>query len=87
MKISLSNIGSIKGSSIKIGDLTVIAGENDTGKSTFGKVLYSIVKSYNTYSSEVNRSANRILMSNFKSLIVFVRESYRALKPSQYGRS
>ncbi len=32
MKISLSNIGSIKGSSIKIGDLTVIAGENDTGK-------------------------------------------------------
>ena len=83
MKISLSNIGSIKGSSIKIGDLTVIAGENDTGKSTFGKVLYSIVKSYNTYSSEVNRSANRILMSNFKSLIDVVRESSRAFNPSQ----
>ncbi|ELW9536657.1 MULTISPECIES: AAA family ATPase [Enterobacter] len=69
MKISLSNVGSIKGSSIEIGDLTVIAGENDTGKSTFGKVLYAIIKSYNTYYIERNRLNNRILMSNFKEIV------------------
>jgi len=83
MKISLKNVGSIKGSSIKIGDLTVIAGENDTGKSTFGKVLYSIIKSYNTYASEIGRTNNRILMSNFKSLVDIVRSYTKEIGSSQ----
>jgi len=83
MKISLKNVGSIKGSSIKIGDLTVIAGENDTGKSTFGKVLYSIIKSYNTYASETGRVNNRILMSNFKGLVDIVRAHTREIGSMQ----
>lgn len=37
----------IKKASVKIDGLTVIAGENDTGKSTVGKILYSCVKSLN----------------------------------------
>ncbi|MDM8566209.1 AAA family ATPase [Candidatus Halobeggiatoa sp. HSG11] len=40
--LSLKNIGLIKEANIKIDGLTVIAGENDTGKSTVGKSLFFI---------------------------------------------
>jgi len=39
MTIELHNIGMIKEATVKIDGLTVIAGENDTGKSTVGKAL------------------------------------------------
>jgi predicted ATPase len=39
MTIELTNIGIIKEATVKIDGLTVIAGENDTGKSTVGKAL------------------------------------------------
>lgn len=40
MKISLKNIGKIKEADVEINGITVIAGENDTGKSTVGKALF-----------------------------------------------
>jgi len=42
MKLSVENIGKFKKASIEINGITVIAGENNTGKSTLGKVLYCI---------------------------------------------
>ena len=47
MKLQLKNIGIIKNATVQFNGLTVIAGENDTGKSTVGKVLFSIIKAYN----------------------------------------
>ncbi|GMO11099.1 MAG: AAA family ATPase [Rickettsiales bacterium] len=44
MRLHLENIGKIKTADVEIGGLTVIAGENDTGKSTIGKVLFSLIK-------------------------------------------
>ena len=44
MNLKLENIGIIKEADIKLNGLTVIAGENDSGKSTVGKVLYSLIK-------------------------------------------
>ena len=40
--LNIKNVGLIKEASIKINGLTVIAGENDTGKSTVGKSLFFI---------------------------------------------
>jgi len=40
MELQLKNIGMIKEANVKIDGLTVIAGENDTGKSTVGKALF-----------------------------------------------
>jgi len=40
MNLKLENIGIVKNADIDIDGLTVIAGENDTGKSTVGKALY-----------------------------------------------
>jgi len=45
MTLQLKNIGMIKEASVKIDGLTVIAGENDTGKSTLSKALYLIINS------------------------------------------
>jgi len=45
MELQLKNIGMIKEANVKIDGLTVIAGENDTGKSTLGKALYLYMKS------------------------------------------
>jgi len=42
MTLELKNIGMIKEANVKIDGLTVIAGENDTGKSTVGKALFLI---------------------------------------------
>ncbi|MBE4703826.1 AAA family ATPase [Spiroplasma platyhelix] len=47
MKIELTNIGPFKKSEIKLEDLTLIAGINDTGKSFLNKVIYSIIKIIN----------------------------------------
>ena len=43
MKISLDNIGIIKDSTIKIEGITVITGKNNSGKTTVGKVVYSLL--------------------------------------------
>jgi len=40
MELQLKNIGMIKEANVKLDGLTVIAGENDTGKSTVGKALF-----------------------------------------------
>jgi predicted ATPase len=42
MNLKINNIGLIKEANINLDGLTVIAGENDTGKSTVGKSLYLI---------------------------------------------
>lgn len=45
MRLRLENINKIQKASIDLNALTVIAGVNDSGKSTVGKMLFSIIKS------------------------------------------
>lgn len=45
MSIHFSKFGKIAEATIELEGLTVIAGRNDTGKSTIGKALYSLIKS------------------------------------------
>ena len=46
MRLTLKNIGKIKEAEVELNGITVIAGENNTGKSTVGKVLYSVFNSF-----------------------------------------
>ena len=46
MQIKISNIGKIKEADVTINGITVIAGENNTGKSTVGKALYAMFNSF-----------------------------------------
>ncbi|EDN71397.1 ABC transporter ATP-binding protein [Beggiatoa sp. PS] len=47
MEITIKNIGLLPKAKIILDGLTVMAGENDTGKSTVGKVIFSIIKAAN----------------------------------------
>jgi len=60
MELQLKNIGMIKEANVKLDGLTVIAGENDTGKSTVGKALYLYLHTLNS-----NKNANSLAQSVF----------------------
>lgn len=45
MKLCLKNIGKISSANVEINGITVIAGENNTGKSTVGKTLFAVFNS------------------------------------------
>ena len=56
MQISLRNVNKIREGIINLNGLTVIAGVNDSGKSTVGKMLFSLVKAiYNAKHYDENR--------------------------------
>ncbi len=46
MELSLKNIGKISAASVEINGITVIAGENNTGKSTIGRALFAMFNSF-----------------------------------------
>lgn len=46
MKLTLKNIGKIGTASVEINGITVIAGENNTGKSTIGRALFAVFNSF-----------------------------------------
>lgn len=42
MKLTIENIGNVKNAEIEINGISVIAGQNGTGKSTISRSLFSI---------------------------------------------
>lgn len=61
MELHLKNIGTLQEANIKIDGLTIIAGENGTGKSTLSKALFALIKSENlTYLEEKERFTTRL---------------------------
>ena len=55
MQITLDNIGIIKNSTLTLEGLTVITGKNNSGKTTVGKTLYSLIDA----TSNLQRNARR----------------------------
>lgn len=53
MELFLKNIGKIGDALIKINGITVIAGENNTGKSTVGKVLYCLFSAFHNINDKI----------------------------------
>lgn len=46
MLIQIKNIGKAQEATIKIDGITVIAGKNNTGKTTIGRMLFAIVNGF-----------------------------------------
>ena len=65
MKLALKNIGRIEKAEVEINRITVIAGENNTGKSTVGRALFAVFNSF--FDLEHQIEAERI--QNIDSLI------------------
>lgn len=61
MKISLENIGMVKDTSVEINGITVIAGNNNTGKSTIGKALFAVFNSAYSIENQIKNERKRSL--------------------------
>lgn len=67
MFLNLKNIGKISSADIELKGITVIAGENSTGKSTVGKVLFAIFNSFYNFESSVNSTRSSLLAQEIES--------------------
>ncbi len=56
--LTISNIGAISSASVRIGNLTVIGGQNNSGKSSIGKLLMAMLKSDVITNYKNNRETN-----------------------------
>jgi hypothetical protein len=63
MIVTFKNTGMIEEADICFGGLTVIAGENDTGKSTIGKLMFSLIKTFNRYERDARSSQVRSIQT------------------------
>ena len=70
MKLSIKNVGRLKEADVEINGITVIAGENNTGKSTIGKVLFSIFQSLYKLDDQIIREKRNTIKHNLELLYV-----------------
>lgn len=68
MKIKLQNIGIIEEADINIEGITLIAGQNDSGKSTIGKILYALIRGVNIDEQRFNSSKNEYIRNKIRDI-------------------
>jgi len=76
MELQLQNIGMIKESTIKLDGLTVIAGENNIGKSTVGKLIFSLIKSSSRYDEDLEEGKDDKLFSLMEKNYFEIRKNF-----------
>lgn len=71
MELNINNFAKIEKADITIDGITVIAGENNTGKSTVGKILFSVFNSLSNVEEKVRderlkeiKNTNRFIIQN-----------------------
>jgi predicted ATPase len=69
MRLKLQNIGIIEEADINVDGITLIAGQNDSGKSTVGKVLYAIIKGFNQDERLFEEEKNKRIVSLYQDII------------------
>ena len=82
MHLELNNIGKLSDASIDINGIAVIAGENNTGKSTVGKVLFSVFNSYYDSERQINKERMESIMDAIQ-IIMDIRTRTKIFFPSK----
>lgn len=72
MRLNIRDFAKIKEAEIIVDGITVIAGENNTGKSTVGKIIFSIFHALSGIEDKIVderlkeiESTNRLILQNF----------------------
>ena len=68
MKLRIKNIAKVRNAEIELNGITVIAGENDTGKSTISKSLYSVFNSFYNIDNQIKNERRLSLYNILTSL-------------------
>lgn len=74
MRLNIKNIGKIESADIKLDGITVICGENNTGKSTIGKVLFSYFNSMCDFESKIKEQKVRETKVSFLNYSLSTRD-------------
>ena len=82
MRFSIQNINKIKKADINLNGLTVIAGNNDTGKSTVGKLLFSTIKALSDFQCDTEKDREKVLLRYIQS--IYRRMSSARVNLAQY---
>lgn len=69
MKLNVENFGKIKSASIELNGLTIIAGLNNTGKSTIGKILFGIFNSVKNIDNAVVEAKRRAFRKAVRNVL------------------
>ena len=75
IKVKLENIGILHKADIMLNGLTVISGLNNTGKSTVGKILFSVFHGAKSYKQDFPKAAVRYLARDFSDLLAATEEN------------
>lgn len=81
MKLILENIGMLKHAEITLHNLCVVAGENDNGKSTIGKIVFCIVKAINRYREDLQESKEFWVGEKTEEIYFRLRDGLRPTGP------
>ena len=66
MKLTIYNFAKIEKADIEMNGITVLAGENGTGKSTVSKVLYGIFNTFYDYDSKLKKLKKDAIKERFQ---------------------
>lgn len=78
MELKIKNIGKIESAQLKLDGITVIAGKNNTGKSTIGKSLYGIFNGMSNLNQKIfddRINAMSRVLSDYISTVPFLRDT------------
>lgn len=81
MRLKLHNIGMLEHAELRLHPLSVIAGENDNGKSTVGKIVFCIIKAINRYKEDLQESKESRLMEKADELYFSLRRMVSMTDP------
>ena len=84
INIKLKNIRAVKSANIILDGITVIAGENGSGKSTISKLTYNLLKTSIEYDKIVDKKLNGELRSIYRTLDQLTRDLSYFLEKDEY---
>lgn len=76
MRLIAENVGMIRRADIKLDGLTVIAGENDTGKSTLGRLLFSLIQACGRYEQNLEKNKTGEVFELIERNFFMLRKAY-----------
>ena len=82
MKLKIQSLGKISNASIRLDGITAIVGNNDAGKSTVGKALFTAIDAFHDFDEETEKELQQSL---FFSVLSFLMSNIDALATQENG--